>query len=174
MSAPPNPAAAAEPSPPLPVPSPRGRGLRYLAAALRTVGVAVLVLPDLLFELDRFTPLAQFVSLRPYTLLGTATVLALLLVLMRFDRRVWPFAAGVLVVIIVGVTMVVPRAIADSVPTGRSLAMVAFNTLDGAADVTAVADLIRAEKSDLVSLVETGISYRAGLAPLVEPLGYRF
>jgi endonuclease/exonuclease/phosphatase (EEP) superfamily protein YafD len=54
------------------------------------------------------------------------------------------------------------------------LTVLAVNVLDGAADVTALAELIRAERPDLGALIEVGPWYRDRLAPLVEPLGYRF
>jgi hypothetical protein len=48
-----------------------------------------------------------------------------------------------------------------------------FNTLDGSADVTELAEVIRTARPDLAALIEVGQTYRARLAPLVEPLGYR-
>jgi endonuclease/exonuclease/phosphatase (EEP) superfamily protein YafD len=70
--------------------------------------------------------------------------------------------------------MVLPRAVADPLPTsGRPVTVLTFNTFEGEGDVRAVAELIRSERPDLVSLPEAGHSYRSRLAPLVEPMGYR-
>jgi endonuclease/exonuclease/phosphatase (EEP) superfamily protein YafD len=132
-------------------------------------GVAVLVLPDLLFGLDRFTPLAQLVALRPYLLLGLATLVLVLLVLARWARGAVLAAAGMVVVLLVAAGMV-----AAPVPEGgRTLTVATFNTYSGGADAGEVAALIRDERPDVVSLVEAGLSFRSKLAPLVEPLGYR-
>jgi endonuclease/exonuclease/phosphatase (EEP) superfamily protein YafD len=137
------------------------------------VGVAVLLLPDLV-GLDRFTPLAQLVALRPYLLVGLAVVAPILLVLARWVRGAVLAAAGVAVLLLVAAGMVVPRTVATPVPAGgHTLTVAAFNTYSGAADVADVAALIRDERPDLVSLVEASTTFRSKLAPLVEPLGYR-
>jgi hypothetical protein len=44
-----------------------------------------------------------------------------------------------------------------------------FNTLDGSADVTELAEVIRTARPDLAALIEVSQTYRARLAPL----GYR-
>jgi endonuclease/exonuclease/phosphatase (EEP) superfamily protein YafD len=137
-------------------------------------GVAVLVLPDLLFGLDRFTPLAQLVALRPYLLVGLAALVLVLLVLARWVRGAVLAAAGVAVVLLIAAGMVAPRTVAAPVPAGgRTLTVATFNTYSGGADAGEVAALIRDERPDVVSLVEAGLSFRSKLAPLVEPLGYR-
>ncbi len=135
-------------------------------------GVAVLVLPDLLL-LDRFTPLAQLVALRPYLLVALPVLALILLLLARRVRGAVPAAAGVVVVLLVAAGMVAPRTMAVPVPAGgRTLTVGTFNTYSGGADVAGVAALIRDERPDLVSLVEAGTTFRSKLAPLVEPLGY--
>ena len=136
-------------------------------------GVAILVLPDLLL-LDRFTPLAQLVALRPYLLVALPVLVLVLLLLARRVRGAVLAAAGVVVVMLVAAGMVAPRTVAVPVPAGgRTLTVAAFNTYSGGADVAAVAALIRDERPDVVSLVEAGMSFRSKLAPLVQPLGYR-
>jgi endonuclease/exonuclease/phosphatase (EEP) superfamily protein YafD len=136
-------------------------------------GVAVLVLPDLLL-LDRFTPLAQLVALRPYLLVALPVLVLILLLLARRVRGAVLAAAGVVVVLLVAAGMVTPRTMAVPVPAGsRTLTVAAFNTYSGGADVAAVAALIRDERPDVVALVEAGMSFRSRLAPLVQPLGYR-
>ncbi|GAA0930722.1 endonuclease/exonuclease/phosphatase family protein [Pseudonocardia zijingensis] len=141
-------------------------------ALLFVAVVVVLALPDLV-GLDRFTPLAQLVALRPYLLGGLALLAAALLVLARWVRGAAVAAAGVTAVLLVAAAMVVPRAMPTPAPEGgRTLTVAAFNTYSGGADVPAVAALIREERPDLVSLVEASTTFRAKLAPLVEPLGY--
>jgi endonuclease/exonuclease/phosphatase (EEP) superfamily protein YafD len=135
-------------------------------------GVAVLVLPDLLL-LDRFTPLAQLVALRPYLLVALPVLVLVLLLLARRVHGAVLAAAGVVVVLLVAAGMVAPRTMAVPVPAGgRTLTVAAFNAYSGGADVAEVAALIRDERPDLVSLVEASTTFRSKLAPLVEPLGY--
>jgi endonuclease/exonuclease/phosphatase (EEP) superfamily protein YafD len=138
------------------------------------VGVALLTLPDLL-RIDRITPFAQVVSFRPYVLVGVAALVLVLVGLSWRSRRLILPAVALSAVLAVGVAMTVPRTQAGPVPSGgRPLTVLAVNVLDGAADVTALAELIRAERPDLGALIEVGPWYRDRLAPLVEPLGYRF
>jgi endonuclease/exonuclease/phosphatase (EEP) superfamily protein YafD len=153
---------------------PIGRALRYLASAVFSAVAAVVILPDLVFELDRRTPFAQLVAFRPALLLGVVAVLVLLLGLSLFARWVLWFAAGLAAVLAVGSAMVGPRVIPDEVPTtGTPLTVLTFNALDGQADVQALAELVRAERPDLIALTESGETYRSRLVPLLEPLGYR-
>ncbi|GEL19176.1 endonuclease/exonuclease/phosphatase family protein [Pseudonocardia asaccharolytica] len=176
MSAPPGPVRHDAP-PPSSSPTTRtrrGGPGRFLAAGLLTVVAAVGVLPDLLFQMDRFSPFAQLIAFRPL-LLGAVAVLAALAVLVTLLRpRAWPFAAGLVIVTLLGSALVLPRAIADPLPTsGRPLTVLTFNTYLGEADVDAVAQLIRSTRPDLISLTEAGSGYRDKIAPLVEPLGYQ-
>jgi endonuclease/exonuclease/phosphatase (EEP) superfamily protein YafD len=159
-------------------PDERTRGarsaLRYLAAAAVTVVAAVVVLPDLVFELDRRTPFAQLVAFRPVVLTAAGTVLVLLVVVTVFTRRALPFAVGLAAVLAVGAVMVGPRVVPDPAPTeGTPVTVLTFNALDGQADIEALAELIRAERPDLIALTESSETYRSRLAPLIEPLGYR-
>lgn len=143
-------------------------------ASLFTLVVAVFTLPDLLFGLDGRSPFVQLVSFRPWVLVAVVALLAVLMVILRFERRVWPFVAGVLAVLVIGGAMVLPRVIADPVPTGgRLLTVLSFNTYEGAADVDELAALIRDRRPDIISVVESSDPFRSRLAPLVEPLGYR-
>jgi endonuclease/exonuclease/phosphatase (EEP) superfamily protein YafD len=133
----------------------------------------VLTVPDLL-GIDRITPLAQVVSLRPYLLVGVAAlVLALCGLAWRTRRALLP-AAALAVVLVLGVVVTVPRTQPGPPPAGgRALTVLTVNALDGAADVAGLAELVRRERPDLGALVEVGPWYRERLAPLVEPLGYR-
>jgi endonuclease/exonuclease/phosphatase (EEP) superfamily protein YafD len=152
----------------------RRRRLRLLATAGVVVGgVAAFTLPDLV-RLDHITPFAQAVSLRPYLLAGVAVLVLVLAGLSWRFRRLLPATVALLAVLALGVVMIVPRTQAAPAATGgRPLTVLTFNALDGAADVTAVAELIRTERPDLGALIEVSEVYRDRLAPLVAPLGYR-
>lgn len=147
---------------------------RILGAVVITLLVAVIALPDLLFGMDRRTPFVQLVSFRPWVLVGVAAMTLGLLVVLWFRRGVWPLVAGLLSVLLIGGTLVLPRTLADPLPTtGTPLTVLAFNTFEGSADVDGLAALIRAERPDVVAVVESGELFSSRLAPLVEPLGYR-
>ena len=138
------------------------------------IGVGLLTLPDLL-RIDRVAPFAQVVSFRPYVLCGVAVLVLVLAGLSWRIRRLILPAVALLAVLIVGVAITVPRAQAGPLPSdgGRPFTVLAANTLDGSADLTGLAELIRVERPDLGALIEVGPWYRDRLAPLVEPLGYR-
>jgi endonuclease/exonuclease/phosphatase (EEP) superfamily protein YafD len=147
--------------------------LRHLVAAVFTLVVAVGTVPDLL-GLDRRSPFVQLASFRPVVLVSGLVLLVLLAVLLRFDRRIWPFLAGTLVVLLVGAGMTLPRAFAEPLPTGgMPLKVLAFNTFEGQADVGALAELIRTDRPDLISILESGSRFATELAGAIEPLGYR-
>jgi endonuclease/exonuclease/phosphatase (EEP) superfamily protein YafD len=153
----------------------RRRGLaRYLAAVVFTLVVAVPAIPDLLFGLDRRSPFVQLVSFRPWILCGVAALLVLLLVIFVFERRVLPFVAGVLAVLLVGAAMVLPRVVSDPVPpNGTPFRVLTFNTYEGDADADELGALIGQQQPDAVAIVESGVDFAEELEPQVEPLGYR-
>ena len=152
----------------------RGRVWRYLAAVVFTLLVAVAAVPDLLFGLDRRSPFAQLVSFRPWVLVGVVVLLAVLLVILRHDRRARPFVIGTLVVLLVGAGVTLPRAFAGTAPAGGTpLRVLALNAYEGRADVDAVAALVRTEQPDIISFEEAGSRFATRIAPLLEPLGYR-
>jgi endonuclease/exonuclease/phosphatase (EEP) superfamily protein YafD len=152
----------------------RSRGTRHLLpAALLTGALTVVTLPDLL-RIDRYSPFAQLVAFRPLAAAGVAGLAATAVVGTLLRRRLWPYAAGTAVVALVAAGLVLSRAVAAPPPDGgRPLTVMTFNTFEGAADVEAVARLVRSAGPDLVAIIEAGESYRSRLAPLVEPLGYR-
>ncbi|GAA5127797.1 endonuclease/exonuclease/phosphatase family protein [Pseudonocardia adelaidensis] len=175
MTAPPDRFTPAFPPAPPPREARRRSGtFRYVAAGVFTMVVALPAVPDLLFGLDRHSPFVQLVSIRPWILCGVAVLLVMLLVVLIFERRAWPFLAGGLAVLLIGGSMVLPRALADSEPVhGSPFGVLAFNTFEGEADADALAALIEAEQPDAVALSESGPGFARKLAPLVEPLGYR-
>jgi endonuclease/exonuclease/phosphatase (EEP) superfamily protein YafD len=152
----------------------RRRGIaRYLTAAVFTLVVAVPVVPDLLFGLDRRSPFAQLVSMRPWTLLGPAVVLVVLLVVLLLDRRVLPFVAGVLAVLLAACGVMLPRVLPDPVPTsGTPFRVLTFNTFEGDADPIQLTALIEGQRPDAVAITEAGVDFAAALEPRVAPLGY--
>jgi endonuclease/exonuclease/phosphatase (EEP) superfamily protein YafD len=158
-----------------PLPQNRARqALRYVVALAFTLVVAVFAVPDLLFGLDRRSPFAQLVSFRLWVLIGLLLLSVLLTVMLRYDRRVWPFVAGALVVLLAGVGVTLPRTVADPLPSGGTpLKVLAFNTYEGRADPQELAALIRAEQPDVISLEEAGRRFSTKIAPLIEPMGYR-
>jgi endonuclease/exonuclease/phosphatase (EEP) superfamily protein YafD len=152
----------------------RRRGIaRYLAAAVFTLVVAIPVVPDLLFVLDRRSPFVQLVSMRPWILLGAVALLAMLLLVFVFERRALPFVIGVLVVVLAAAGLVLPRVLPDSLPTtGTPFRVLAFNTYEGEADADELAALIEDQQPDAVAVIEAGVDFAQQLEPLVEPLGY--
>ncbi|MEJ3652161.1 endonuclease/exonuclease/phosphatase family protein [Actinomycetes bacterium KLBMP 9759] len=154
-------------TPPDPAARPRHL-LRVAVAVVVTTCAAVVALPDLL-GLDRTSPFAQVVAFRHWALLGVA-ILALLVALTRSGR---PLAVGLLAVVLVGATMVVPRLVATAPSTeGRALTVLTVNTYFGNGDPAAVAELIRSNRPDAVAIVEAGEPFYAKLAPQIADLGY--
>ncbi|WP_028923349.1 endonuclease/exonuclease/phosphatase family protein [Pseudonocardia acaciae] len=147
--------------------------LRLAAAALFTLVAAAFVLPDQLGGLDRRTPFAQLVAFRPVALAGALVVLALLALVLARTRKVWPFVAGLLAVVLAGGLTLAPRLVANPPGGGRGLTVLTANLLNGSGSVERLAELIARERPDLVALTEVGAAYRARLEPLVRPLGYR-
>jgi endonuclease/exonuclease/phosphatase (EEP) superfamily protein YafD len=160
-------------APTVPIPPPpqrRRRTGRYVLAALGTVIVAVGALPDLV-GLDHHSPFSQIVAFRPWILLG----IAVLVLVTAWPRRTRPLAAGLLAVLVVGATMVLPRAIADPLPAGggKQLTVLSFNAKVGMADVDAFAELVREKRPDLVAMVEAGGDFADDVESAVEKDGYR-
>jgi len=169
--------------PPLPQPAPSARHgpgrlvVRYAAALLFTAVAAVAAIPDVV-GVDHRGPFARAIAFRPWILVLGLVVLVVLAALIASRRRaraaLAPFAVGLLVVLLAGGATLVPRVVADPVPTaGAPLKVLAFNTYFGEADPAELAALITAERPDLVSISEAGAPFRAKLMPLVESQGYR-
>jgi endonuclease/exonuclease/phosphatase (EEP) superfamily protein YafD len=175
MTAPSDRLPSAPPSAPPSRDAGRRRGTaRYVVAAVFAVAVAVPTVPDLLFGLDRRSPFAQLVSMRPWILGGVLVLLVLLLVVMVFERRVWPFVAGVLAVLLVGGGIVLPRVLPDTAPArGAPFRVLAFNTFEGGANAEQLAALIEDQQPDAVAISESGRNFADKLQPLVEPMGYQ-
>ena len=90
---------------------------RWWGAAALWTGATVLMFPDVVFEIDRFTPFAQWVSLRPYAVLGGGILaVATAFIAAARYRRYWPAAAGLLAVVLAGAGTLVPRVIAEPHP----------------------------------------------------------
>lgn len=138
-----------------------------------TVLTALTAIPDLIFGLDRRSPWSQLVAFRTPLLVGLLLLCVVLGVITVFRRFLWPFVAGGVVVLVVGSAMVLPRTIADPVPTtGTPFTVLAFNVYEGRADVNALAAEIQQRRPDIVSLEEAGMRFTSKITPLVTPLGY--
>lgn len=148
------------------------RVARGVAIVVVVLGLALVLLPDLVL-LDRLTPFAQLVAFRPVVLAVATAALAAPLILLLVRRRARWFAAAVLALLVATAGTLATRVLADQVPPGAALTVLAANVYDGEASVAETAALIAAERPDLVALPEAGAEFRARLAPLVEPLGYR-
>ncbi|GEL25895.1 endonuclease [Pseudonocardia sulfidoxydans NBRC 16205] len=149
--------------------------VRFAVAAALTVLAVLVALPDRLWGLDRVAPFAQIVAFRPYVVVAVGLLGLVFLVATVFRRRLWPVAAGLLAVAVAGTAIVAPRLVADPPPPAgaSTLTVLAFNVWEGRATPAALADVIRTERPDLVSLPEAGIRFGDRIAPLVAPLGYR-
>lgn len=156
---------------PLSGPSPRHAGCRLLIAVVLGVLATVFLMPEL-FGVAELMPFAQIVAFRLVAAVGLFGS-ALLMVLVR--RRWWRGALAVWVVAAAAVGIVMPRAIAEPVPTsGRTLTLLSFNVYDGQANVPILARTIYTARPDLVVLPEAGERYRKLLMPQVTGLGYRW
>jgi len=172
MSAPSRPGADSRP-----IPSARrrrGGPLRWLAALLLAAIAAIVVVPDVLFGMDRFPPFVQLVAFRPMALAALVVVVVVFALVTVFRHRLWPVTAGLAAVAVVGAAFVVPRAVTDPPEaTGPPLTVLSLNVYEGQADVDTLAALIRSEQPDLVAIPESGGRFRSELDPLIAPLGYR-
>lgn len=162
-----------------------GPGIRTtLTVALATLGAAAIGLGDLV-GLDRVLPFTVFVALRPpLAVLGVVVAPGALAVRTvravrarrrgrTAPRRWWPVGGPVLVVALVMLVLVAPRATAGAAPPtgGTPLRLLEFNVYEGRADPAALAAVIVRERPDLVVLPEAGPAFLARLAPRVP--GYR-
>ena len=172
MSAPSPPDEDTRPS--RPVRRRRGGPLRWLAALLLMAMAAIVVIPDVLFGMDRYAPFVQLIAFRPMALAALVVVVFLFALLTVFRRRVWPITAGLAIVAVVGASLVLPREFADPpTATGPPLTVLSLNVYEGQADVDTLAALIRTEQPDIVAIPESGGHFRGELDPLIAPLGYR-
>jgi endonuclease/exonuclease/phosphatase (EEP) superfamily protein YafD len=144
--------------------------LRFLAAIVVAVFSVLALLPDRL-KLDQWTPFAQIVAFRP-SLAATSVLLGLLILGLGRTR---PSAASLVVVGLLAVAPVLPRAFSDPKPAagGRELSVLLFNVYDGRADPGALAKVIRDRRPDLVALPEAGQGFRARLDHALVGNGYR-
>lgn len=136
-----------------PAPPPERRRRRwYVTALLVLLAAAFIVFSGVrLFGIDGNGYAAALLALTPYV-----TGAGLLLGLITLAARRW-FIGGV--VLIIGLIMgasLVPRAMTDTQPSARGdqLRVMSANLLIGRADATAVLDLVREGRVDVLSLQE--------------------
>jgi endonuclease/exonuclease/phosphatase (EEP) superfamily protein YafD len=146
---------------------------RLVGAIVVAAGVSIFVVPDLWGRLDRWSPFTQLVAFRPLIVVAVAALTLVLALVTLGLRKAWPFPVAMLVVVGLGASMLVPRMIADPLPTsGAELKVLSFNVYEGQADVQDIADLIHEQRPDVVSFPEAGERFRAKLQPLIEDIGY--
>jgi endonuclease/exonuclease/phosphatase family metal-dependent hydrolase len=148
---------------------------RVVVAGVLAVGAAAVAFPDRLFGLDRVSStVAALAAVRPYAVGAVAAAAFLVAAGAVLWGAARPSAVGLAVVATLGAASLLPRVVPDAVPAGGTARTVlSFNVHEGGADPAALAGLVRAARPDLVALPEAGERYRARLAPLLEPQGYR-
>lgn len=146
-----------------------GRGAVVAVSLLGLLSAAAL-LPDLV-GLDATTPFAQVVAFRPALAVG----LLVLVLAVAATRHPTPrVTAALLVVPVAALALTVPRAVPDPAPPGAAdLVVLTLNTYAGRADPRAVADLVRVEHPDLITLVEAGTRFSEALRAEPAAAGYR-
>jgi endonuclease/exonuclease/phosphatase (EEP) superfamily protein YafD len=144
---------------------------RVVLSVLFLVLVAVPLYPEL-FGLDEVTPFAQLVAFRPQTL-----VVVLVLALLMLVRRGWRTAAVLVAILaLAGGALTAPRQFSGARPAAagsRVLTIMVANLLGGGAHASAVAQLIRERKPDLVSLPEAQVDVREEIRAQLQDLGYQ-
>jgi endonuclease/exonuclease/phosphatase (EEP) superfamily protein YafD len=148
---------------------------RLVVAGLVGVCAVLVLAPDVL-GLDRFAPFPGLLAFRPVTALSLLLV-AVGIVVVR--RSWWPPAAVLAAIALpVAVFVLLSRAIPVSsatvttAPDQRTLSILSFNVYNGQADVASLANVIVAERPDLVVLPEAGERYRNLLRTTIGGLGY--
>ncbi|GAA4863785.1 endonuclease/exonuclease/phosphatase family protein [Actinomycetospora straminea] len=132
------------------------------AAVVLGLPAAVVMFSDLL-GIDHRTPFVQTIAFRPQ--LATATVVFAVLVAV-VARRAWPTALALGLVGVLGLAMVLPRAVgsgATGATGGPELTVLTASTYLSRADPDALAGLIAARTPDVVVLPEARGELRASL-----------
>jgi len=158
---------------------PRVRAGAVVVGVVLGTGAAGVLFADRL-GVDHRTPFVQLVAFRPQMAAGLVVLALLLGVLGRRTRAALPAALALGLVGALGVAVVVPRSAAGAAPggaEGRTLTVLTLNTYLGRADATAVADIVRERRPDLVALPEAGGDLRRELTALLDDdaggVGYR-
>lgn len=139
-----------------------GPGAASVVGALVVAFLAALVtFPDVL-GIDNRTPFVQLVAFRPQIAVGVLVIGALVV---AARGRTWPAGVALVLVGVVAIVVVLPRAFADGAGAGkgRELSVLSVNTYLGKADEDALAGLIGARTPDVVVLPEAGGTLRRGL-----------
>jgi endonuclease/exonuclease/phosphatase (EEP) superfamily protein YafD len=144
---------------------------RVVLSVLFLLFVAVPLYPEL-YGLEAVSPFAQLVAFRPQAL-----ALVLLAGLLMLLRRGWRLAAVLVTALsVVGMALVAPRVFSGPTPPppgSRALTIMVANVLGGGADAGEVADLIREQRPDLVSLPEARADVRQEIQDHLQGLSYR-
>lgn len=137
----------------------RGRGPHGASVVAGVVlgGAAALVLFSDQLGIDHRTPFVQVIAFRAQIAAGLTVLAALAALLGRRDApRVWPVAAALGLVGVLGLLAVAPRVGSDDTPApdGRTVDVLTLSTYNGRADADELADLITERAPDLVALPE--------------------
>ncbi|WP_345422708.1 endonuclease/exonuclease/phosphatase family protein, partial [Actinomycetospora chlora] len=131
-------------------------------AVVLGLGAAIVLFADALGIDDR-TPFVQVIAFRPQLAAGLVVLAGLVLLL---ARRAWPTAVALGLVGVVGLGIVLPRAIASGQAGetgGPELTVLTASAYLSRADPEALAALIRARTPDVVVLPEARGSLRSSL-----------
>ncbi|WP_427890094.1 endonuclease/exonuclease/phosphatase family protein [Kribbella sp. GL6] len=144
---------------------------RLVLSVLFLVVVAMPLFPEL-FGLDELTPFTQVAAFRPQAL-----VIVFVLALLMLVRRGWRIAAALIgVLALIGAAITAPRQFSSARPApagARVLTIMVANVFGGGARAADVAQLIRDEKPDLVSLPEARADVREQIRALLPDQQYK-
>jgi endonuclease/exonuclease/phosphatase (EEP) superfamily protein YafD len=145
--------------------------LRRVALSVVFLLVVALPLYPELYGLEAVSPFAQLVAFRPQAL-GLLLVVGLVMLI----RRGWRLAAVLVSLLaLAGMGLIAPRVFSDPTPPppgSRALTIMVANVLGGGADAGQVADLIREQRPDLVSLPEARVDVRQEIEDHLQGLTY--
>ena len=147
-----------------------------LISVLFAIATAVLVWPQF-FRLETTFPVAQIVSARALMIAGFLVV-AVLAVLLMFARSLRGFAASILVIALLGaganaVVGAVRGFGSDELPqkTDASVRVLTWNTAGAAVSAETIAQVIRDQQVDIVSLPETSEEVGEQIAIMMREAG---
>jgi endonuclease/exonuclease/phosphatase (EEP) superfamily protein YafD len=152
------------------------RLLGILVTIAAAIGAAIITWPQF-FRLERETPFAHLVSLRPVLVLACAAI-AVVALLLCLGRRTRAFGAGVaLIAVVAGVAnagILATRGFGSTHlpdPTDESIRVMTWNTAGEATDVDAVVKTAIAMQVDVVALPETNADTGEAIAVAMRERG---
>lgn len=153
------------------------RLLGILFTALFAMATAVLVWPQF-FRLEQTYPIAQLVAVRGSVVLGFLAI-AVIALLVMFAKPLRGFAVSVLVVALLGAgamgAISATRGVsAADLPekTDSSVRVLTWNTAGEAVSAETIAQVIRSQQVDIVTLPETAASVGERIAVMLREMGH--